>query len=335
MKKLYGIWILAIAVLVYLSVTYNSTDTIFYGICDSKEMEISLERSVMIDSVYVVTGELVKKGQVLVKLSSKQLEMDIAQKENRISELKVQKMAGTKDINSKIDQLRQEKLIELNEIDQNIKLLQERYDRNVSFAIELKSINLGTKADKKGLIYKEIESLKDTRIFTEKNYNIQIAQLKNAMVKGYDPNQTLIDNIQQELNELLKQKNSLNIYSSINGIIGSVNYKTQSTVAPYTTIMTLSKKSPSYVKGFIHENVYNKVFVGDEVIVKSTAQNYSTTGKIVGVGSRIIEFPERLRKAPELRIWGREVVIKIEETNNFLLGEKVSVSSHSKREPTK
>ncbi len=51
------------------------------------------------------------------------------------------------------------------------------------------------------------------------------------------------------------------------------------------------------------------------------------TGTVVGVGSRIVEYPVRLRKHPDLQVWGREVVIKIPENNQFILGEKVVISS--------
>jgi hypothetical protein len=46
-------------------------------------------------------------------------------------------------------------------------------------------------------------------------------------------------------------------------------------------------------------------------------------GVISGLGHRIIEIPERLRKIPELRTYGREVLIEIPNNNHFLQKEKV------------
>jgi hypothetical protein len=50
------------------------------------------------------------------------------------------------------------------------------------------------------------------------------------------------------------------------------------------------------------------------------------SGEVVGVGARIVEYPVRLRKAPDILMWGREVMIKIPVGNKFLLGEKVMIT---------
>jgi hypothetical protein len=51
-----------------------------------------------------------------------------------------------------------------------------------------------------------------------------------------------------------------------------------------------------------------------------------TPGEIVGVGARIVEYPERLRKRPDILIWGREIIVRLPPENRFLLGEKVRIS---------
>jgi hypothetical protein len=89
----------------------------------------------------------------------------------------------------------------------------------------------------------------------------------------------------------------------------------------------LHTKSPSYVKGYIHEDVYNKVAIGQKVTIASFSDPKNTIqGEVVGVGSRIVEYPVRLRKRPDFQIWGREIIIKIPSENNLLLGEKVRIS---------
>jgi HlyD family secretion protein len=49
-------------------------------------------------------------------------------------------------------------------------------------------------------------------------------------------------------------------------------------------------------------------------------------GKVVGLSSRIVEFPMRMWKMPEMPIHGREVIITIPAENSFLLGEMVTIS---------
>ena len=326
MRKIYVLWVIAIAALAYASLYYDKIETIFYGITDSKELVISEDRSVTIDSVFVVSGQSVKKGELLITLSSKQLDMNISQKQYKLQELKVKKAAGSNDVKSRIIQLRQEKMAKLNDVDQEIRQLNDQYEKNKKFASQLKSLNINADQTTKSEILKQVENLKQDRKFITKSYSLKISQLQGAIKRGEDPNTVLISNIEEELKELQNQKNNLKIFSMIDGVIGSVNYRANSTIPPYAPIVTLSHKSPSYIKGFIHESIYNKVKEGDKVIINSTAQNYAIEGEVVGLGFRIVEFPERLRKHVDIKIWGREAVIRIPEKNNFLLGEKVSVA---------
>ena len=128
---------------------------------------------------------------------------------------------------------------------------------------------------------------------------------------------------------LVKEKNGLAICAPIKGVIGSVSFKEGEKVSPFSSILTLHTKSPSYVKGYIHENAYNRVAVKSKVkIVSLAGSNDKTIGEVVGVGSRIVEFPLRLRKRPDIQVWGREVQIKIPEENKFLLGEKILITAY-------
>jgi HlyD family secretion protein len=112
-------------------------------------------------------------------------------------------------------------------------------------------------------------------------------------------------------------------------MIGMVKFKEGEKVSPFDTILTLHPAAPSYVKGYIHENVYSRVATGDTVEVRSFTDNrQATTGKVAGVGSRIVIYPERLQKRVDIPIWGREVIIKIPDNNSFLLGEKVLIVVH-------
>jgi len=44
------------------------------------------------------------------------------------------------------------------------------------------------------------------------------------------------------------------------------------------------------------------------------------------MGSRIVEYPERLKKTPQVSAWGREVIIRISPDRSLLMGEKVEIA---------
>ena len=65
----------------------------------------------------------------------------------------------------------------------------------------------------------------------------------------------------------------------------------------------------------------------DKVRVVSMANTSAATiGEVVGVGARIVEYPVRLRKRPDIQVWGREIQILIPSENRFLLGEKLIIT---------
>jgi len=73
--------------------------------------------------------------------------------------------------------------------------------------------------------------------------------------------------------------------------------------------------------------------VKDKVRVVSMAnKSAATIGEVVGVGARIVEYPLRLRKRPDIQMWGREVQILIPPENQFLLGEKLIITPVRLRE---
>ena len=61
-----------------------------------------------------------------------------------------------------------------------------------------------------------------------------------------------------------------------------------------------------YVEGFIHENFTAELNSGQRVTLHSANDTENTAeATIVKLGNRIVEFPDRLRKAPDVRLWGK------------------------------
>ena len=64
------------------------------------------------------------------------------------------------------------------------------------------------------------------------------------------------------------------------------------------------------------------VNIGDSVQVVSVMHpNHMAKGIITGLGHRIVEIPERLRKIPEYKTYGLEVYIGLDAKNIFLQKE--------------
>ncbi|MDY6861819.1 MAG: hypothetical protein SV062_02400 [Thermodesulfobacteriota bacterium] len=330
-KLLYPVWIIVCIILVVIVLDHKSESTKFYGIADTMEIVVNSENPVEIRKIYFLPGQVVKKGEQLVEFARSELDVEINEISHQIEELKARKLVNTAGLRSRIDELKAQKRSNISEINYRIKQVQAQYNINKKIASEFNSIEKSYKKDKKIKIDNpakiKIESLKKELELGIKPIQININMLKRELFALENPLKIRLEGLERELNLLLEEKNKLYIFSQITGIIGSVNYKEGEKIPPFTTVMTYHTESPSYVKGFIHENVYNRIFVGMKLEIVSLADNKNrVSGKVVGVGSRIVEFPERLRKDPAVQIWGREVQIKIPEDNDLLLGEKVLIS---------
>jgi len=215
-----------------------------------------------------------------------------------------------------------------------IRELEAQYEQNKKLVKELRSIK-GTEAEENDSTNPILTQIKGLRRLLESARNpaqTQIDFFTKELATNDDPIQAQVQRYAMELELLQEQQRQLIKIASISAIIGMVKFKEGERVAPCDTILTLHAAAPSYIKGYIHENVYSHVAVADSVIVRSAADpKHYINGIVTGVGSRIIDFPERLRKMPDFLIWGREIIIKIPDDNNFLLGEKVLISVYDKK----
>ncbi|MEM1359505.1 MAG: hypothetical protein AAGF89_14965, partial [Bacteroidota bacterium] len=102
-------------------------------------------------------------------------------------------------------------------------------------------------------------------------------------------------------------------------------------VQSYETLLTFYEPHSRLVRGYVHEDQTLRVGLGDrfEIYSLKTAEViYAAT--VTGLGSRIVEIPTRLRKLPEFRTYGREVVLEIPSENSFLQKEKVGIRAVAK-----
>lgn len=331
-RWLYLSWALALLVIVAMSVNGKADAPDFQGIADTREVIVNSEKAVEIKQFHVLPGQMVRAGDPLVELNRPELTLKINEISHELEEVKSRHAMNAEDIKSKIRQLQAEEASKTSEIDYKIRQLTSRHDLNQELTTELRSLrqpeNLPGKNTVCSPIALEIESLKKESELLQNRIKTQVYWLQAELSSPENALSIRAQSLEKELNLLHREQENLLIYSQINGVIGSVHFRAGEKASPFAPILTLYTKAPSYVKGYIHENLYNQVAVGEKVIVSSLAgKNTVTSGEVIGVGSRIVSYPERLRKRPEIQVWGREVQVRIPEDNAFLLGEKVIIQS--------
>jgi len=94
-------------------------------------------------------------------------------------------------------------------------------------------------------------------------------------------------------------------------------------------LLTFYKPHSNIVRGYVHEDQTAVVGIGDVLEVYSLKREDAVySGKVIGLGSRIVEIPTRLRKLPDFKTYGREVVVEISTDNVFLQKEKVGIRNN-------
>lgn len=164
----------------------------------------------------------------------------------------------------------------------------------------------------------------------EKNMRNEIKNLldettKDISLKGSSLSLD-IQSVKKELEFAQAQKDHLLIFAEKSGIVGAVNFKSGQTVPPFTTLLSILSQKPDMIKAYIHENVYSQIEMNQEVMLASIADKRKKfSGRVISIGSRIVEMPERLTNSSLLKVWGREILVQLTETNTFLMGEKVVI----------
>ncbi|WP_413582303.1 DUF3616 domain-containing protein [Bdellovibrio sp. HCB288] len=139
-----------------------------------------------------------------------------------------------------------------------------------------------------------------------------------------DPLLVDLEDARKEMVLIEGRMKNLFVFAEVDGAVGAVNFKNGEKAPAFAPLITLVPLNPTYVNGYINENLSSTLKVGQVVEVNS-AGGKVTRGSVVSIGSRIVQIPERLLRIQTLAAWGREVVIKIPRNNEFLLGEKVFV----------
>ena len=332
MKKFSLIHIVALLVGVILVISFSfkmNTTVTFYGFAENKETQINMENPVEVTRIHVTTGQKVKKGAVLLDVSSSILPVKINDAVYSIEELKTRYDLWKLDLNGRI--VEKENLLneKTNEIQAQIDQQYAQLEKNKKLASNLKSIDLenAKKSDIKSPITLRIDALKEELKYSKTSITTQINNLKNERYAANNPMLSRIKILEKELSYYNVKKENETILAPSDGLIGNIHCKEDEKISSFSPLVTFYEESPTLVIGYIHEDLLLKVNLQDKVTVFSTSRpDIQNTGIIKTLGSRIVEIPPRIRKIKELKTYGREVIIEIPPDNPFLQKEKVTLT---------
>lgn len=329
MKFPYIILIMLAAVSVWmLNGKYYQEELVLFGFAETKETEINLNFAVMVEELKVLSGQSVKKGQVLLRATRLDNGIEFEGQEMEISEINANKRIWKSEQEGRLKAL--EAIYH-----QNIGEVQARIDAENLIIAQQKELYDGLQNIESNqtlpanhpsmmsiaIAEKEIENI-------ESQYQIERSNLQNIIAEGTKGEDEAIKRLRAEYN--YKQENKaidVEILAPSDGLIGYVHCKEGEHITDYRTLISFYEPNPTLVKAYVHEDYLVKVEIGDEFIIssiKDATQFYK--GTVVGLGSRIVEIPARMSKVPEFKTYGREVVVRLPDQSRFLQNEKLTLT---------
>ena len=154
-----------------------------------------------------------------------------------------------------------------------------------------------------------------------------MTNLNSIIAKGTKDDDETIKRLKAEYKHYQDNKEvPIEIMAPIDGLIGNVHCKEGEHITDFRTLISFYEPNPTVVKAYVHENFLVKVDVGDKFkisSIKDATLHYE--GTVISLGSRIIEIPARMRKVPEYKTYGREVMIRLPSESRFLQNEKLTL----------
>lgn len=328
MKKLLlpACWVTAVVGIFSLSNSFSEKSVHFFGIAGKHEQTINFQYPVEVVQSFVVEGKVVEQGENILEVNRHELDVDLSHIDQKIKQHQLQKQESKNTVNTQLANLKAKKLAVTADMDYQIHTLEIRLKTNIDMleSISGESAGKGLKTDNT-----ELGDLKRKRHFSVKAIQAEINGLLKQLNSNSRPIDAQINQLQARKGELQRQRIGLKVKAQFDGRIGSVHFKAGELVSPFQPIMSVHSRVPRFIKGYINENILNDVKVDQTVWVRSMSFNeieHSLEGVVESLGNRIVEYPERLKKNELVPAWGREVIVRLQNTENSLLfGEKVQV----------
>jgi HlyD family secretion protein len=311
----------------------QSESAFFYGFAENKETELNLDVDCLITKVHVSPGEEVLAGQILLEAKQTKFDMKINALDFNIKEQSIRTKEEKLKLENEIAVLQIKLRTVVQDLDAKIKTLESKIGLNDKLLDQISSMDIPNKNNRNTVAHIELQELKNKRSEVERPIKEQINLLNSQLAKVGSAERLQTQRFNSEKEMVNKEMEKLSIYAPTDGLIGNVHCIDGENVSAFNTLISFYERNPTLVKGFVHEKLILEVKLGDKLSVTSNQHpNHIVYGKVAGLGTRIVEIPERLRKIADFKTYGREVLIRIPADNPFLQKEKVTLNSATKED---
>lgn len=306
-----------------INASMNKAVVTFYGFAENKETEINFNYPVAVEKIHVLPGEMVQAGTPLLDIYRIKAKETLTDQPFRVNELNAKAQAWRTKKEGDVKLMASKKRLRVAEIDQAIEKLRQEQKFQKSLYQDLKSV--ASSDENSSPIAIRIKALEKEKKLVIANFDQAVENLQAEMKVGNNPFLAEIERLQAEQAfDAANKQIDIQLKAPSDGLIGNIYCKEAEHIPSYKTLVSFYEPNPSLVKGFVQEDLILHVALKDSFLIKSAKDPTNFCyGIVTGLGSRIVEIPERLRKMAGFKTYGREISVSIPTKNNFLQKEKV------------
>ncbi|HRG64167.1 MAG TPA: biotin/lipoyl-binding protein [Saprospiraceae bacterium] len=298
---------------IYLSA--SQPQTTFFGYAENKETQLSVDVPVKVKNIFVSPGQKVSKDQVLIELDLEATDLEIIQTRHQIAQLHKEARVKKSELLASVEKARTEKAAKMAALERELAEVQSKLDYQKS----LSSYKPGK--DWNNPLEKNIVDIKAEIQSGKAAYDQLISSLQKSLSLS-SPEEEEALGLEEKIKFLHYDRNKGSIKAPFDGLVGNVNCRTAEYIDGHVTLLSFYEIRPTQALAYVHESMSLSVNIGDSVeVVSAMHPNHTAKGIITGLGHRIVEIPERLRKIPEYKTYGLEVYIGLDAQNIFLQKE--------------
>jgi len=313
--SIFFIGMLALSLTYFRSAGYSSV-----GVTYSKGYKINADKSAQVKTIAVVAGQQVKVGDLLVELTSFDLEFELDKLQSRITILQSERAEKSKLANAEIAYVKADLGIEIEKINMAITQTETELALNKKLSNEFSSQDL----NEENPLKQKIDALRLQRTRYDEAIKIKIADI----LQQTNTEEYLLDNqvrlLEREREMHMAEKNNLRKVATVEGVVENVFVKPGEQVDAYSELLSINPVHPTTVVGYL-VGKKSALPIGADVVVRSHENSQMTvTGKVIGYGS-VVPLPEILQKSTAIKGFGREFFVEISTQNSFANGERVLI----------
>lgn len=332
---LYPVFFVILYLLYTIHSGFGNVSAFFFGFAENKEVQLNYKDPVRISKILVSPGQEVVEGQLLIEVSRSVIDFKIDNASHDLEKLQLSHSLQKQNLQNKLQQSQAKKQSTIGQYESQIDNLEAKIRLNQYLLEDLQSIDAPKSKEQPSPNEIKLASLKKNFQLSMQSLDLEITQLEKEIRQVPSPSKIEMKRLKNEIKYYEEAQDHLAIRAPSDGLIGNIRCKEGEHISAFTTLADFYERHPTIVKGFVHESLIPEVNVGDKLqVVSSLHIESEVEGTIIGLGTRIVEIPERLRKIPDLKTYGREILIRIPSVNPFLQKEKVMLNALNENQDT-